>query len=192
MPYEIFIIGGAPSLKEFDFSLLHGLETIGCNAAAEQSSSKYVCSMDRLWIRTNQDVLEKYSENAHIACCDKTPRPESANVYKKDHSSVLSLKANYLAGKHSGHAAMNLAFLMGADIIHLLGIELNVTGHWHGGYGNSSLQRLNIMRQWAQYTDRAINKIKGRGVNVINWSLTSGLKNAEKRGIDELPNYLRS
>ena len=48
------------------------------------------------------------------------------------------------------------------------------------------------MRQWAQYTDRAINKIKGRGVNVINWSLTSGLKNAEKRGIDELPNYLRS
>lgn len=188
MNKHIFVIGGGHSLSGFDFSLLDGLETIGCNGSAKTANTKYVCSMDRLWINCNKDVLQEYGDRAHMAIEDKYGLPARVNRYTKEYNKPFTHDKKYLSGKHSGHAAFNLAYHMGGTHIHLLGIDLVSKGHWHGGYGKE-LQNVGQMKAWARITDQATKYIKG--VKVIDWSIDGALSAYEKRNINELSEYLR-
>lgn len=187
---SFFIVGGGPSLNGFDFLLLNGLETIGCNKVAWVVNTKYIHSLDRFFISQERGNIAKLGERAHIACDEKYYIPGCTH-YKRDHNSIFSKKPEYIAGKNTGHGAVNLAAHMGAEVVHLLGIDMNANGHWHDGYP-WGFQKHQQMRAWAKFFDDISPKLSSRGIRVINWSKDSGVSAYEKRDIAELPEYLHS
>jgi len=133
---DAFLVGGGSSLRGFDFSLLKGRNVIGCNDAwhlGEEIVS--ICLFgDTSWWEKNKQDLKSFK--GRVVSCAPT---------------CLTLKLDWLwqmkrvkDGLHDGDtlgwnqstgaAAMNLAMLLGAHRIYLLGYDLSVQGgkfHWH-------------------------------------------------------------
>lgn len=128
---DAYVIGGGRSLETFDFHKLHGLNTIGCNQAFIKGvdivnvcifgDSKFWDNFDRElasfggWVVTNQGVMQ--------------PPPWLLTFDRVETGlSVSALGWNY----NTGASAINLAFIMGARRVYLLGFDMHPTGHWHG------------------------------------------------------------
>jgi hypothetical protein len=186
---EVFVIGGGPSCKNLDFSLLAGKETIGCNDAAIHSNSKYLFSLDRTWINRREETWRSYGDRAHLGLTPIADMGEAV-IYDRIRDAKFSLQDKVITGTNSGHGAFNLAVKWKPDIIHLLGFDFVDLGHWHDGY-NWGKQLNRWMLNWAEAIDQNAQMIKGLGIHVINWNLNSGLQNYEKRDIDDLPDYVR-
>lgn len=185
---EIFILGGGKSLSGFDNRILSNLEVIGCNKSAFVGRTKYLCSIDGTFLIREADKVRSFGKNAHIAPKDCAMFTQ-CTCYLKTNQGHMSEREGYITGKHSGHGAMNVAYFMGAKVIHLLGIDLNHAGHWHGGYGYHA-QVVSRMKEWARLTDQAAGFFEQKGIRVINWSLGSELQAYEKRDITNLEAYL--
>ena len=141
---EVFIIGGGTSLKDFDWSLLKDEKTIGCNNAFRLGPEickiclfvdrKFIFSgpnqprhgfYDELekfpnWVVTNDPQL-KWNEEPWLKWM---PRKSSGL-----HTDALGFNAN------CGASAVNLALLLGASTIYLLGIDMHLgeqgNPNWH-------------------------------------------------------------
>lgn len=133
---DAFIIGGGASLRSFDFNLLKGRNTIGCNDAFRLGEEvvKICLFGDASWFHRTAFALDKF----------KNPIFNVA-------PSLLSLQTPMLThlirkgkGLHEGNAigwnfstgasAVNLAINMGATRVFLLGIDLMLIdgrSHWH-------------------------------------------------------------
>lgn len=128
-----FIIGGGPSLKKFDFSLLKGKHVIGCNDA--YSLGEDICEVchfsDIPWWNLHKDKLASF-KNLII-----TSHPALT------HEPLLKVTKRYIDGLHedglgmsgsTGCSAINLAILLGAVRIFLMGFDMkliNNTTNWH-------------------------------------------------------------
>lgn len=188
---EVFIIGGGPSCRHFDFSLLSKKETIGCNNSAKAADTKYLFSMDRTWINYySQDVLN-YADRAHLSICHSVYREKfpQAHIYTRTRQGLISMDKDYIHGGNSGHGAINLAVQMGFTTIHLLGFDFSELGHWHGGYTFGS-QKSQWMMRWAEDIDKCKPILDNMDVEVINWNLNSGLQAYQKKDINLLKEYL--
>jgi hypothetical protein len=136
---DAIIIGGGPSLKGFDWGLIEGEHTIGCNSAFTLGSR--VCSIclfsDQHWFNKYADELKNFdgrvvtqceyiNENIHFI--SKMARHETEMTAEGD-----SLYFGY--GCCSGTSAIHLALLMGAKRVFLLGFDgklgLERESNWH-------------------------------------------------------------
>ena len=130
-----FVVGGGPSLRGFDFSLLAGEHTIGCNTPPD----KFIPS---IWISIDQQFWEEYSKIDHPCKVWATgPRRTSldADLTKlrllPRPSWSTSLAHGIGDGDNTGFSALNLAWILGANPIYLLGFDLKgedgLEAHWH-------------------------------------------------------------
>jgi hypothetical protein len=93
--------------------------------------------------------------------------------------------AGLSSGNNSGHQAVNLAFLLGAKRILLLGFDMGAKGQHHF-FGNHSGRELtnptqNLYKKWKANLDEMIVLLETKGVEVINYSRKTTLNC--KRGI---------
>lgn len=123
---EVYIIGGGPSLKDFDWSLLRGLNTIGCNDAYTLGSEICNCCIfgDIRWWEKHKEALENY--NGEIYCIE--PRLFSKQLperikHVRRYASGLQIDGVGWNG-NTGFAAINLAILFGSKKIYLLGFDM--------------------------------------------------------------------
>ena len=93
-------------------------------------------------------------------------------------------------GGNSGFQAINLAYLMGASRIVLLGFDMGVTGgklHWHADHGgrchNPPPSQIN---QWRRTVDAAAGQLLDMGVNVVNCTGTTALVDWPRATLDEV------
>lgn len=87
-------------------------------------------------------------------------------------------------GYNSGFQCVNLVYLMGAIRILLLGFDMQRTkkkSHWFGDHP-APLHKHPNYTQWARTMDKAARRYEKRGVEVINCSRETALKEY-KRGI---------
>jgi len=140
---DVFIIGGGDSLREqdFDWSLLEDELTIGCNSAF--TLGEKICKIcifgDPKWFRKYQRELQSYKgilftnasqlRNTRLSWLWTMPR-------KGKGLSVLALGWN----KNTGAAAVNLALILGAQRIFLLGFDMHLSkdgrSNWHNNLVN--------------------------------------------------------
>lgn len=190
---DYFIIGGGPSCKGFDWSLLSGLETLGCNNSAKAAGTKYLVSSDHTWINRYQDVVLEYGDRAHVAPSVLKPIG-NANIYNRNRTQTICVEPGFIAGCNSGHSAINAAFHLADKTVqntfHLLGFDFNELGHWHGGY-NFGKQLSRWMDNWAEEIDRCKPVLDRHQIDVICWNVKSGLKAYDKKPIETLPEYLK-
>ena len=186
---EIYIIFGGPSLKDFDFSKLDNKATLACNKCAEIYNADCVISVDPTYINTRKDFLKNY--NGYVAIGyratdmgdNKKPsdstlshiNPDYLYWHDKKHPDKMSDDPYTLYGSNTGHAAINFAVLQGFKTIHLLGLDLNKRGHWHGGYSHSR-QNEQWLNDWAMMLDNCKEYLDNKGVKMINYNKKSGVR----------------
>ena len=133
---DVFIIGGGPSLQGFDWTLLHDKPTIGCNVAFRLGVEvvKVCFFSDRKWFDQFKEELKDFQGDVVTHCMAligngpmwlKNVRREPRGLHK--HAIGF--------GGNSGCSAVNLALLMGARRVFLLGFDCKLgaaeQSHWH-------------------------------------------------------------
>jgi hypothetical protein len=81
------------------------------------------------------------------------------------------------SGGHSGYQALNLAYLMGANRIILLGYDCQRTGgedHWFGRHEGPLNQGMDVA-EWARAYDAASDELWRAGITVVNCSRESAI-----------------
>lgn len=119
----VFIIGGGPSLRTFDFARLFGHPTIGCNAAFKLGAD--ICNIcffsDAPWFQRYYDELARFKGRV-VTHCEEL-RADEPWLLKMERR-VEGLHHDGLGfGCNSGCSAINLALLLGAKKVVLLGFD---------------------------------------------------------------------
>lgn len=133
---DVFIIGGGPSLKTFDWSLLKRELTIGCNTAFVLGED--ICKIcyfgDIKWWHEFKEKLGHFTHPVFTS----VPHLRSSKVPwlwyipRRNyglHTNAVGWNSN------TGASAINLALILGAKNVYLLGMDLGLDKHgnpnWH-------------------------------------------------------------
>lgn len=133
---EVFIIGGGPSLKDFDWTLLHQEYTIGCNTAF--TLGEKVCKIcvfgDKSWFHVFEEKLSQFKGAVFT---------NIEAYHHRNHLPWLWTLRRHMTGLHkdglgwngnTGSIAINLALLLGAKKVYLMGYDMqriNDRPNWH-------------------------------------------------------------
>lgn len=123
--HPAYVIGGGPSLEGFNFDLLKGRRTIGCNHAFRLGAD--ICQIcffgDSGFFYGNAELLEKF-EGHVVTSQGGIPRDLPWIHYFRRTNHGIPTASNHLAwNSNSGAAAAHLAILLGAKIVYMLGID---------------------------------------------------------------------
>ena len=204
-----FVVGGGPSLIGFDWSQLEGELTIAVNRAFEYFDPAIHFMMDAKywnWMEEEKPPFTSAIRERHAAYNNGLKvmmKFEAEQPYPPDILSVEACKwshwTNTLAdgiaiGNNSGHAAMNLAFLLGADPIYMLGFDYchdpDKTGKdqtwFHSGYPDEETHTVN-QTYLDNFNAFAKPALKASGRKVFNCSDRSKLKGFPLQDMNDLP-----
>jgi hypothetical protein len=132
---DIFIIGGGKSLDSFDWSLLRSELTIGCNDAYQLGIEvcKILVFCDNIWYSKHKTRLSDYQGRVFTDCPQLKNEEILGIVQVKRVDSGLHRDTLGYNG-NSGAVALNLALILGAKRIFLLGFDMKLTdgdANWH-------------------------------------------------------------
>ena len=188
------IIGGGPSLQNFNWNLLKTVKTIGINKAFIKYPVDVNYAMDYNFF----DFLEydKSLENSDIRESWRTYSGiklfaihDSKSTFKKGIYYVhqlnkkgisFNLKSGIYLGDNSGTGALMLAVALGCKKIGLLGYDFRVNEnrtHWHEGYSYQDIECLkNSLVEFRKNVEEFASGILELGIEVYNLSTNSELK----------------
>ena len=179
---ECFVIGGGKSLERFDFDLLKKEKAIGCNDAYIYGSE--ICKIcvfgDKKFLRHHEKGLGEYAKSGGLVVTNERHLENSTIPWllwmprqnKGLHTDALGWNTN------TGASAINLALILGAKKVYLLGFDRHLTkgeSNWHKNNldknNKDTYQRMNA-------TDGYMKKdlkVKFPGCEVINVTNNSDL-----------------
>jgi len=165
-----FLIGGGPSLRGFDFSLLKPEHVIGANDAFSLGGDivKYCVFGDANWWQHNKFKLETFTgrvvSNAPSLIPMNVPYLLKTARQRDGIHSGTTLGWNY----STGALAINLAISLGAVSIYLLGYDLcnqHSKSHWHD-HNPKTTQEFTFKRFLRGF--QCVKSSLPEGVKVIN------------------------
>lgn len=181
-----FILGGGPSLKGFDVSRLKGRgRVIAVNDAGLVLApwADVLFWADARWYEWNKGSLHLHTGQWKVTrLC--TPRAPGIHVLGHHRTTGLSTKATLLAGYCGGGSSINLAYLLGANPIILLGFDMR-PGNWHDRHrlphkpGQHRQRFIPAIERMAESLERA-------GATVLNCNPRSALRCFPFADIEEL------
>ena len=165
----IYIIGGGPSLKNFDFKTLIGKKTIAINKAIIYHPTAEVLYWTDgrfyTWFKNEVDNFK----GLKYALKPGSQYTHDIKVLKKGKPYGLETDPQSLAhGFNSGYAAINLAYHLGASRVILLGFDMANDGresHFHDGYPTKGAGN-------KIYTDKFLPGFKQLNVELKNSGMT--------------------
>lgn len=190
--HPCFVIGGGPSLSNFNWKLLKGELTIGINRVYEKMDPTIIFGMDPKFVRWI--LMGKYGDKARMKFLDSPALKIWLNT-RGEHIPgkiyILKCWRNYLEGRgafpftmkngighgnNSGYAALNLAACLGANPIYLLGYDMATSGsqtHWHNGHPEKAPDH--VPQSFIERFAPAAEVLAEKGVKVINLNPDSKL-----------------
>lgn len=170
---EVWIVAGGPSARQFDFSRLAGKQVLGVNDAIDlplYRSGACAClfSADPDWVRRELEYLHLYEGPKYAAIALDT-HPDLADLpgvtyLQRCHEDGLSFDPGFVCtGGNSGYAAINLAVLKGAKLIHLVGYDMDPSTRGQG----------DKFEQWIPRFRTMLPQLEEHGIRVINHNLHS-------------------
>lgn len=197
-----FIIGGGPSLKDFNFSLLKNELTIGINKAFLFFDPTIIFSMDARfwqWIEDGTLGTEAQQRFEHYKHGLKLFLNTGGSFFTPDilqvqHAGRIAFTDNFNhgigSGNNSGYAALNLAATLGVTQIYLLGFDMHGDGKkqtwFHSGY--PEVQSATVYDDFRHDIEKfAAPALAERGIEVINLSPSSALQCFPKAARDSFP-----
>jgi len=175
----VYIIGGGPSLKDFDWNKLLGKKVIAINKAFyHHQHSQVMYWTDSRFYTWYKDDIDKFKGLKYTL--RKGYYNNDVRLLKRGVKYGIELSKDTLAhGNNSGYAAINLAYHLGAKKIVLLGYDMgNVGGksHFHEGYPSRPVSDEIYQKQFMPGFGAIYEALKGKGIQVYNACPTSNLK----------------
>lgn len=141
---DVYVVGGGASLEGFPWEVLRGKPTIACNAAFLLGVG--VCPImvfgDSSFWPKFREALEKYNKEGGMVVSlsnsfrnPSNPAPEWVLRVRKVHSGLAKNALGWNC--NTGASAINLALLLGARRVLLLGFDMKGIGkrtHFHNAY----------------------------------------------------------
>ena len=175
----VYLIGGGPSLKGFQWDALLGKKTIAINRAVQfwpkADAVYWTDSRVYMWYKNDIDKFKglKYTLKAGNHYSGKV------NVLKKGAKFGLESSRDSLAhGNNSGYAAINLAVHLGAKRIILLGYDMGNEGsnsHFHDGYPVNATAENIYKNQFIPGFNILRELLYSKGIECYNASIHSKL-----------------
>jgi len=186
IPDDVYVVGCGPSLKDFDWNQIRYKTTIAINGAIRfvpnlsyflTADSTYArrAAVNNFWDCAGYKVLVMRED--HRFFHRVKPYLEQYEWHIKptrfDGRIYIDGNTEFCTGQNSGFCGMQLAVILGAKRIHLLGMDLHHNGgsNFHSQY-RSGVTRLN---EFFTHFVTAIKKMKAKGLEVISHSPTSKL-----------------
>lgn len=211
-PYKgqaVFCIGGGPSLRDFDWDMLRGLNTIGCNAAYKLGVDivKYCFFADHGFLNKggNYVGLAEFSEAGGIVITHAPSLHKHSTpwLYYVEREPRGCFKHALGFNGSSGASAINLALILGASRVYLLGYDNQTSAqnltHWHDYYRKQVPQEnvAEIRRRAGHYTTfkngykDLLNDLRKKpdmfpGARIINLNMESALDMFPKRPLNTI------
>jgi hypothetical protein len=183
---RIFIVGGGPSLRGFDFSQLSKELTISVNASIfDLPKCNYFITMDHSFLRK----IKLHSKEFRTVACSKVFVAGMHHTYLKeingafvdtrfrltydlsDFDVIIKSRSpdgcgfdwsDFRNGQNSGHCALQLSVLLGYKEVYLLGFDMqsnNNLTHYHNRYvGQPNFDDLLVT--YRKYMKTALDRIK--------------------------------
>jgi hypothetical protein len=176
-----FLLGGGPSLRGFDAEVLRGRGRVIAinNSFLLAPWADVLYYADRSWWRAHRAaVLASWTGGRRVSIGtseDGTQRLRCAGVagLSDDPSAVKH-------GSNGGYQAINLAYLLGAVRIVLLGYDMHVDGertHWHEGHARQGASgQAKALAMFAGRFPALVEPLRAAGVEVINATPGSALQ----------------
>ena len=182
----MFVVGGGPSIKGFDFNRLRGRNVIAVNNAGLDLVpwAHVLFWADKRWLDWNHSRLGEHTGKYKIS--RKPPHLGREHDIKQMKFSPKSLsdRSDTVGGWCGGSSAINLAYLMGARVIILMGFDMR-PGNYHKDHKFPHID--------GQHRDKFIPTLEAmapgllkRGVTVINTNQRSALRCFPFADIEEL------
>ena len=186
---DVFIIGGGPSLTNFQWSLLLKEYTIGCNSAFIHGPD--VCNIcifgDPIWFLSFSSELEDYTKIGGVVVTNanrhKLPKKEYSWLWTMERKMTgLSKDPKALGWNgNTGASAINLALLLGVKRIYLLGFDMkriDNKSNWHTRIIRPAATKPQIYQMFAHQFQRVFRdwKKKFSDCEIFNVTKDSGLK----------------
>jgi len=185
--WPVYILGGGPSLMDFDFSRLFGAGLlVGVNKGAFKryapslvADCDVMVTLDQHFVRQHRAEIQAFVDEGGEAILIMPPsenghRPvEGATYLYRRRNQGLSDNPADIYGVNSGYAALNAAYLMGAKEIGLLGFDMARAAdgrtHHHEGYAWHNPDSHRMMDRWATNFEMARQQLDDAGVHVTNF-----------------------
>ncbi len=201
---RVHVVGGGPSLRHYDWERLRGLKVLATNAAAfllPVGVTEWAMFGDKPFLNVFRPQLRAYVE-----CGGKLMNITGRPLDEKNHwmHHVKRVNGRKFWGisddpgvvswnRSTGGCAVNVAYLMGAREIVLLGFDMSMdNGHhnWHDEYlphygGNPDAQQIpkpdkhHYQRHFLRPFDAIDQELSKRGVKVWNTNPHSALTQFE-------------
>jgi hypothetical protein len=185
----IYIIGGGPSLKNFNFAKLNGLKTIAINKAVffHQTADVLYWTDSRFYTWYKNDI-DNFN-GLKFALKPSSQYTTDIKILRKGIAHGLETDPGVLAhGHNSGYAAINLAYHLGANRIVLLGFDMHNTNkdtHFHDGYPTRPAGNHIYIDKFLPGFNKLEKDLRGYGVTVYNASPYSQLNCFPKITLDQ-------
>ena len=187
---DVFIIGGGNSLESFDWDLLRKEMTIGCNSAFLHGAE--ICKLcifgDFKWFEKFSRELAKYKGVVftNVPQLIKRRIPWLWTYPRKArglHTDALGWNGN------TGAAAVNLALLLGAKRIILLGFDMKLSKDGRPNWHNRVIQKpsANVYPKFVKQFEKVKSDLEKKfpGREIINVTDCSEMDLFPKVGIKE-------
>lgn len=181
---RVFVVGGGPSLRDFDPERLRGRPVIAANNAGLDLMpwADVLFWADKRWFEWNADRLGSHKGEFRV-----TRRPAGrGDVLLMQHEPKwnLSRKQDTVAGWCSGGSCINLAFLMGSSDIVLLGFDMH-GDNYHTDHRKPGNARRYI-DQFMPAIERMAAPLAAYGVKVRNATPGSALQCFPSTRLDDI------
>ena len=186
----VFIIGGGPSLKGFDWTLLQGKHIIGCNDAYLLGNWVDICCFgDVKWYKHHKDRLSSF--NGLKVTWRKELVDEPDVFVLKGQPTGLLLKPEWIGWNTStGAMAINLAVKMGSKKIVLLGFDMKLGEGGESNWHENSLDKPSrlVFKKFNKGFAHLKAELQGKApdVEILNANPDSGLDMFPKVALEDL------
>jgi hypothetical protein len=186
-----FVIANGPSLKKQDVDLcLGGGKVVAVNDAYRLAPwADVLYAADHPW--WERHAAETWGFIGDKWTCNEIAarKHDLKHIPVRSDVSWSTSKEYVASGGNSGFQAINLAFLMGAREIILLGFDYSTdeTGkkHWFGSHPGP-LNKDSNYRDWLRRIKKAAPEIKQSGCRVINCSRVSAIDCFERMDLEDI------
>lgn len=192
---ECYIVGGGPSLKNFDWSLLEGKFVVAINRAYEVlPNAQIVYFTDNDWwdIHKANVLRHKGTKIKGSLPRKKANHPDVIDYTLTGPTGFETKELSLRHGNNSMYAALNLVTVhLGFKKVYLLGADMRwgeknnkATSHWHDGHRRRDPE--SVYERMRQSFETAIKPLAEMQVEVITVGLNSQLHTFPKKSFQEV------
>jgi hypothetical protein len=186
----VFLVGGGPSLRDFDFDRLRGLGiVVAINEALRVLPfADAVLSIDTKWWNRRFGLVRSFEgERIAIVPDDYVIRHRRATrLYRVPATGISPLPGAVHTGENSGYAALGLAIMRRAKRIYLLGYDMTEPGHFHHGYTWQTRYGAADYPRWSAMFGTLAVEAAARRIAVINCNPNSAIRCFPFQPLDEV------